>query len=53
MGEESFSDKIRTIISGVAWRVLLLAIRMTPNEYWTAVYEREKMRIDRNNKDTF
>ncbi len=46
MGEETFFDKIRSFISGLAWRTLLWSLRMTPDEYWMSVYEQEKSRID-------
>jgi len=46
MGEETFFDKIRSIISGVAWMVFLWSLRMTPDEYWMAIYEQEKARME-------
>jgi hypothetical protein len=49
MGAETLLDKIRSIIAGVAWRTLLWSLRMSPDEYWNAVYEQEKSRIDRQN----
>ena len=46
MGEETFFDKIRSIISGLAWKTFLWSLRMTQSEYWKAIYEQEKTRID-------
>jgi hypothetical protein len=37
MGKETFGDKVRSIIAGIGWRVFLWGIKMSEDEYITAI----------------
>jgi hypothetical protein len=51
MEQESLFDKIREFVGSICWRGLLWALKKTPDEYWTEVYEQEKAIRDRQNVD--
>ena len=44
MESESLFDKFRNFVGGICWWGLLWALKRTPDEYWTEVYEQEKSR---------
>jgi hypothetical protein len=42
MREDSFFDKIRELVTNIAFRLFLWSIRMTKEQYWLEIYEQEK-----------
>jgi hypothetical protein len=41
MGNESLMDKVRDIVAGIAFKLLLWSLKMTANEYWDQIYWQE------------
>lgn len=42
MEKETLMDKIRDIIGGIAFRLLLWSLQKTADEYWTEIYYQEQ-----------
>lgn len=42
MGKQSFRDRVREFIGGIAWDVFLWSIRMTTEQYLDVIYAQEK-----------
>jgi hypothetical protein len=52
MGEQTFFNKIMSIVSGLSFRIFLWSLQTTPDKYWRSVYEIEKEIINKENTNT-
>lgn len=42
MNKQTLKKKIKDVIAGIAWKILLWSIGMTAEQYWTEIYREER-----------